>query len=95
MTHLTIAQLFDFSRRSAPEEVQRAYAIEREGIIRSREEDQMRRQVLDRMRQQSDSQLAAALMSRGVPGGGMMLARQGLSSSVLQMAAAMGGRRGR
>ena len=88
---MTVAELFAFSRMTAQEEEERATAMHLAGELRSKEESAARSSQLARMRALSKSQVAGALSDAGVPGAGMMLANQGLSPHVLQMAASMSG----
>jgi hypothetical protein len=88
---MTVAELFAFSRMTAQEEEDRARAMHLAGAMRAKEEEVARAQQLARMRSMGQSQIAGGLAQAGVPGGGMMLAQQGISPHVLSMAASMSG----
>lgn len=85
---MTVAELFAYSRQQD----QQAMAMQLSAQMRAREESAAREEQLARMRTQSQAQLAGLMTEAGVPGAGMMLARQGLSPRAIQMAAAMANR---
>jgi hypothetical protein len=92
MDRLTVAELFALTRHTALQEQQRAKAMEIEGELRAQQERRAREAQLASMRAQSDALLSRQMTEAGVPGSGMMLARQGLSPQAVQMAASMAGR---
>lgn len=76
---MTIAQLFDFSRRTLLQEQLLTAVQQRATINRAKEEEAAREKVLGNMRSMSDAYVLRSVAESGNPGGQEILAQMGVS----------------